>query len=321
MLTKLEVQNVQSNVLPLTLEDASNGYLVRDIQGLDPVKATITSSQMAQVDGAQPQASRRETRNITMKIGLQPNNTLNHDVASLRTNLYNFLISKALVNLSFYTDGSLYATTTGIVESCTNNMFSADPEVDVSIICYDPDFYAPASVVISEGPPPPSTTIFDGGTWDTVYDESITVDGGTWNSAYNNNLNVDGSSLGVVHPIFPTTKTITYEGTTETGIIFTLLPDRDLSGFTLYNTKPDNTIQKFDFEGTILNGDIITITSIQLRKSAVITRNQTPIAALYFVQAASDWISLDPGDNDIRVSVAGNPVPFSIEYTPKYGAL
>jgi hypothetical protein len=26
-------------------------------------------------------------------------------------------------------------------------MFSADPEVDISVICYDPDFYAPSAVV------------------------------------------------------------------------------------------------------------------------------------------------------------------------------
>jgi hypothetical protein len=134
--------------LSLPIADASNGYAVKDIQGLDPVNASLTSSTMAQLDGAQPQNARRDPRNITMKLGLTPN-YLDTLVDSLRQNLYDYVMPKANISMAFYKDGVLYAVTSGQVESFENNMFSADPEVDLSIICYDPDFYAPVITTAS----------------------------------------------------------------------------------------------------------------------------------------------------------------------------
>lgn len=145
MLTQVDITNSRSNTLQLPLMDASNGYAVRDIEGLDPVKATLTSSSIAQLDGAQPQNARRDIRNITMKIGLSPDYIAN-TVDSLRSGLYDYLMPKSNIDLSFYKDGVVYAVVSGQVESFDNTMFSADPEVDISIICYNPDFSAPAQV-------------------------------------------------------------------------------------------------------------------------------------------------------------------------------
>jgi hypothetical protein len=147
--------------LSLPLADASNGYAVRDIQGLDPVNASLTSSTMAQLDGAQPQNARRDTRNITMKLGLTPN-YLDTFVDSLRQGLYDYVMPKANITMAFYKDGILYAVTSGQVETFENNMFSVDPEVDLSIICYDPDFYAPVITTTSlETTTSTDTTTFD----------------------------------------------------------------------------------------------------------------------------------------------------------------
>ena len=146
MLTQVDVKNVRSNTLQLPLLSAANGYAVRDIQGLDPVKAALTTSSMAQLDGAQFQNARRDIRNITMKLGLVPN-FVDTTVDSLRQGLYDYFMPKSNIGLTFWKDGVVYAVTSGQVESNENNMFSADPEVDISILCYDPDFYAPAAVV------------------------------------------------------------------------------------------------------------------------------------------------------------------------------
>lgn len=148
MLTMLQVQNVKGDILALPLADFSGGYVVKDIQGLSPVKASVTSTSLAQVDGAQPQSTRRDIRNITMKLGLKPNYAVT-SVDSLRAQLYNWFLTGAFVTLKFYKDGLLFATATGTVESCDNSMFSSDPEVNISIICYDPDFYAPVPVIIT----------------------------------------------------------------------------------------------------------------------------------------------------------------------------
>lgn len=140
MLTAVKITNAVGDFLVLSVLDNSNGYTIREITGLDPVNATLTTSSLAQVDGAQFQNARRDIRNIVIKIGLDPNYS-DQTVASLRTNLYNYLMPKENVTLEFAIDGSYNYVCTGQVENFENAMFSADPEVDISIICYDPDFY------------------------------------------------------------------------------------------------------------------------------------------------------------------------------------
>lgn len=148
MLTEVDATNVRSDTLQLPLLSAANGYAVRDIQGLDPVNAALTSSSMAQLDGTQFQNARRDNRNITMKLGLVPN-FVDTTVDSLRQNLYDYFMPKSNVGLTFWKDGAIYAVTSGTVEDFQNTMFSADPEVNISIVCFDPDFYAPSPTVTS----------------------------------------------------------------------------------------------------------------------------------------------------------------------------
>lgn len=144
MLTQVDVTNVRSDTLQLPLLSSANGYAVRDIQGLGPVSASITSSSIAQLDGAQFQNSRRDIRNITMKLGLIPNYVTN-TVDSLRQQLYDYFMPESPVNLTYWKDGVIYALNSGYVEDFQNTMFTDNPEADISIVCLDPDFYAPAS--------------------------------------------------------------------------------------------------------------------------------------------------------------------------------
>lgn len=148
MLTQVDVTNVRSDTLQLPLLSAANGYAVRDIQGLGPVSAAITSSSLAQLDGAQFQNSRRDIRNITIKLGLIAN-FVTTTVDSLRQQLYDYFMPESAVNLTFWKDGVIYALNSGYVEDFQNTMFTDNPEADISILCLDPDFYAPAPVSTS----------------------------------------------------------------------------------------------------------------------------------------------------------------------------
>ena len=273
MLTKVEITNVRGDVLSLPLFDFSGGYQVKNIEGLDPVKASLTSSSMAQVDGAQPQASRRDIRNVTARIEFKPNYSDN-TVESLRKALYAYLMPKSVIKLDFYIDGVYYAWTNGTVETFENSRFAQIPEMNTSIICYDPDFCAPSDVTV---------------TGSTVADT--------------------------------TTQTITYGGSTDTGIIFTLNVNRTITGFTLHNNKPDGTTQSFDIDVPLVSGDVVTITTIPRQKSAIKTVSGTPTSVLYGVQPSSAWINFGPGDNLFRASVSGAAIPWTLSYTPRYGAL
>ncbi len=59
MLIKVEARTSSGALLILPLDDVSSGYVVEEIEGLDPVKATLVSSSFAQADGEQ-----YHTRNV-----------------------------------------------------------------------------------------------------------------------------------------------------------------------------------------------------------------------------------------------------------------
>lgn len=149
MLSKVEVITTQGTKLVLSLIDIGNGYVVKDIGGLDPVTATIVSSSFAQKDGTQYQSSRREARNITLKLGLDPRGV----PRELRKQLYSFLMPKSEVVLRFSMDeedDEVPVVIYGRVESFESQFFTKEPEVDISIMCFDPDFIVPEPTVITE---------------------------------------------------------------------------------------------------------------------------------------------------------------------------
>ena len=273
MLTAVAVTNSRGDTLTLPLGDTSNGYAVRDVEGLDPVNATLTTSSLAQQDGAQPQNARRDTRNITMKLGFVPDWVVN-DVRSLRSALYDYLMPKANVKMGFYYDGSLFALADGQVESFENTAFSADPEVDISVICYNPDFYGPDVVSLSGDSDPD-----------------------------------------------PVPYTVSYAGTSDAGVIFTLNIDRALSEFTISNTAPDGTFQKMTVDGAFVSGDVVKIVTVPGSKAVTLTRSAVTTSALTGLASTSSWISLKKGDNLFKVMASGAAIPFTMDYTPQYGGL
>lgn len=276
MLTKVDVRTSQGSILSLPLQDISSGVIVEGIEGLDPVKATLVSSSFAQLDGAQYHSSRREARNIKLRLGFDPDYTTT-DVRELRNSLYNFLMPKSLVDLIFYQElglDILDLTIAGRIESFTAPLFTEDPGVDVSIVCFDPDFYNPDPIELTK-------------------------------------MSTPGLSEDVV----------TYEGTVETGFVFRIRPDHDLSAFTIYQRPPDGTFRTLDFSSPLIAGDVLTISTMVGSKTVTRTRGGLDVPLLYALSPQSNWLELQPGDNFIRVYAEGTSVPFDIEYTNKYGGL
>ena len=142
MLTKLDVSTSQGSLLSFQFDDDTSGFLVQNIDGLDPVKANLVSSPFAGVDGEQYQSASRGTRNIKLTVGLDPN-PLTDSVRDLRRRLYGFFMPKAAIMLTFYDDDGPTVNITGRVESLETVLFAQEPAVDISIICFDPDFIDP----------------------------------------------------------------------------------------------------------------------------------------------------------------------------------
>lgn len=142
MLTEVQATNSRGATLRLPIATSAGGFAVRDIEGLDPVAATLTTSSQAGQDGAQAQNAQLGTRTILMKLGLAPD-YVNNDVRTLRNQLYDYFLPKTEVTLAFLFDGLIYAVAQGQVETFDCPLFTQDPEADISVVCYDPAFRAP----------------------------------------------------------------------------------------------------------------------------------------------------------------------------------
>lgn len=279
MLSIVEARTVRGALLSLPLEDISDGFVLKDVGGLDPVKATIVSSSFARFDGSQYQSSRRESRNITLKLGLEPD-YVTTSVRDLRNRIYQFFMPKSEVSLKLYDSDGLTVDISGRVESCETSLFSSDPQVDISIICFDPDFIEPDPVIVSD-----FTTNLD-------------------------MTNPDGASY------------VPYFGTVDTGIEFTLYPDRSLTEFTIYhNTYVGGEAEQLDFAAPLSAGDTLTVSTVRGAKGATLIRGSTSSSLLYGISPQSAWIQLEPGDNYIRFYATGAAIPFDMKYVNRYGGL
>lgn len=139
MLIKVEVTNSRGNILSLPMEEGDGFYQIADIDGLDPVKAVLVATSYAGSDGEEFQTAKLGSRNIKIALDLDPDFDPK-TYSDLRRDLYPFFMPKGRVTLRFFMDSGLYLDIVGIVEEMSAPLFSDDPTVVISLMCYQPDF-------------------------------------------------------------------------------------------------------------------------------------------------------------------------------------
>jgi hypothetical protein len=153
MITRIELANPQREATPnLVLGNSvlphEDSVQIFDIDGLGPVNEEISSSPYATRRGEFYQGSSTGKRNIVLTLGLNPN-WIDQTISSLRKLLYVYLMPGQWVKLRLFSDDYPPVQITGKVESFNPNMFSKDPETQVSVICPKPDFIAVDSTIIT----------------------------------------------------------------------------------------------------------------------------------------------------------------------------
>ena len=143
MIKRIEISSIYSNApdLPLSSLFVPNDdpVQIRNVEGLGPVKADISATPFATGRGELYQGSSTGKRNIVLTLGLNPN-WVNQTMASLRQLLYRYFMVESWATLRFFTDDHPVTHITGVVESFEPNIFSQDPEMQISILCPKPDF-------------------------------------------------------------------------------------------------------------------------------------------------------------------------------------
>lgn len=143
MLNKLEVY--QSRVVnpPLPFEEAGvtaeDPIQIKNIDGLGPVAAAISSTAYGSTDGEVLNGVSVGKRNIVITFGLNPN-WADQTMATLRKALYQYFMPKLEVTLRFHSSHMPVVEIKGVVESMDPPLFAKDPQIQVSIICVKPYF-------------------------------------------------------------------------------------------------------------------------------------------------------------------------------------
>jgi hypothetical protein len=183
-------------VLPLAGFMPSNDPVhVRNIDGLGPVKSDIVSTQFASGRGELFQGATTGKRNIVIALGLNPD-WQDQTMSSLRQLLYRYFMPEQWTKLKFFSTHLPDCEIEGYVESFEPNMFSQDPEIQISILCHKPDFIESNSTILYG--------TVDDGTVEVAYDYLGTVEAGLelridptpTNTAYAGDITVIATAFG-----------------------------------------------------------------------------------------------------------------------------
>lgn len=142
MLTKVTAYSQWANVEPLVLNvinrPESDLFEVRNFDGLGPVKADVNTQPRGAVPGESFVGTNIGSRNLVLTLGLTPDWDT-WTVAKLRQYLAAFFMPQQTIRFVFESYEFSPVEISGHIESNEPNMFSKDPEQQISIIC--PELY------------------------------------------------------------------------------------------------------------------------------------------------------------------------------------
>lgn len=154
MLTKIEIRafgTAPALTLDVVVPNASTRYLVHNVEGLGPVKSSISTAPLGKLNGTDYTGSSVAERNIVIDFEYKPNYAMAQSVYHLRQELYSFAGPEKHVELTLHIDGVGLRTIEGYVESVESPMFSKEVTGQISIICPIP-WFAGQTVARSEAP-------------------------------------------------------------------------------------------------------------------------------------------------------------------------
>jgi hypothetical protein len=166
VLSEIDIRTPQGSLLTLALEEITDGISVQNIEGLDPVEATIITSNLAGLNGTQYHSSSRGDREIKLTLGMEEEPGT-FTVEQIRKRLYKFMMPGRPVTLTFRNSEGLQVDISGHVKSFPAPLFTADPVADITVLCNESDFVNMTPVVV------PGATVSSTTTFDIDYDGDV----------------------------------------------------------------------------------------------------------------------------------------------------
>lgn len=143
MITQVHAESNQGSLLVMELANIHTGIFLKEIEGLDPVKASIVTASFPTGTGTQYQASKREERDIKIKLGIEPD-YISEEPRDVRNRLYQWFMPKTWVDLTFIDEnnGAEYIIR-GMTETFEAPLFVREPGADIVVRCFESDFVDP----------------------------------------------------------------------------------------------------------------------------------------------------------------------------------
>lgn len=284
MLQRIEVDGTAPTTsLPIGIEASNDPIQIRNIDGLGPVKSALSSTAYATGRGAYFQGATAPERNIVLTLGLNPN-WVDQTVESLRKMLYGYFMPGEWCRLRFFTEEYPDVEIEGICEAVEPNIFSQDPEIQVSIINHLPDFVE-----------------IDGQTVDGDITTFVSEDPTEYEIDYTGSVPV-----GFVLEVHPTDDLPSYTGR-----------------LAISNETADQR-QIMELDEITVDGAVYVLYGTLENARRILTLNNDGSEFNNLIGQAPvnrDWIQLLPGSNVIRVSADDEGLDFSLLYFGRYGGL
>ena len=254
-----------------------SGFIIKNIEGLGPVKANINFKELATNDGAIDNSARLSSRNIVMSLQFMESPT----IEETRLKSYKYFPIKRNIKFLIETDSRI-CETIGRVETNVPTIFSNAEGCQISILCSNPYFY-------SAGENGTNQTIFYG--TEPLFEFPFS----------NESLTEDLIEFGSIEN--RTEGTIYYDGDAEIGITIQIHAVGEAEGLVIYNTKTreimrinDDKLKSLMGSG-IRAGDEITITTSRGEKGIYMLRNGVTTNILNSLEKPIKWFQLSKGDN------------------------
>lgn len=266
----LTFENERGDTLALsTASDLTTPYAIVDIDGLNPPKATINTSQLALMDGAQFNSAKLEMRTINVAFVIQD------DVASNRVNIYKVLKTKHPIKVSYQSE-TRDVFISGYVESIEVEYTGNPQQISVAILCPYPYWQAAQSM---------------------VDDLSSVI--GMFHFAFASTETPE-IVMGYIDPLVSIE--IENGGDIETGIVIELDASEAVENPRIIDYETGDYIQ---LDMTLLPGDLVTIDTRVGHKTATLLRAGVVSSVFNAVAKGSTWLQLAIGSSTYTYTAQG----------------
>lgn len=255
----LKVENNRGEMLSF---DDWKKYDILKIDGLEPPKASLNFSEMANYDGSIFNSSRLENRNIVLYI------KIHNPAEENRINLYKYFQMKKQVRI-YYENNSRSVYVNGYVETFECGYFELNQTVQISIICNDPY-------------------------WKEEHKTEIEFSRVIGLFEFPMDIPPEGIEFSTVQTEL---STFIENSEIETGVTieFRANTNQILNPKFINRTTQEYFAVKFDMQ----QGDIIRVNTRRGNKSVTLIRNGIETNIINDMIRGSTWIQLAPGVNEL----------------------